>query len=316
MSFTFVEGKGKPKITVIGVGGAGRNALKSMIEADLGGVNFIIVDTNKIGMESSNVPVTIQIGEKLTGGLGTGSNPKIGKAAAEESIEALKTNIPESHMFFLAAGFGGGTGTGATPIVAQICRECSDLIIGVVSKPFSFEGRKKLQVAETGINALKDIADTIITIPNDRMRDIASKESKLVDIFKKADEVLHQSVKVIIDLISINGYVSLDFADIKSILQNAGNSIIGVGSSTGPDRANEAVEQAISHPLFENVQLSGAQKALVNISSNHNITFEETTLVSDRIKDAIGENAEIIWGQTFDESFNEMIQVTVIVTGI
>jgi len=316
MSFNYIDGKGKIKIIVIGIGGAGRNAVSNMLEANIQGVEFIIVDTNKLGFRRSNVPLTLQIGEKLTNGLGTGSNPDVGRAAAEESIEELKKKIPECHMFFLTAGFGGGTGTGATPVIAQICKERSDLVVGVISKPFSFEGRKKREVAQLGIKTLQKTSDAIVTIPNDQMRDLASKQTKLSDIFKKADEVLHHSVKAIIDLLSINGYVNLDFADIKSILKNAGSFIIGSGKSSGPERALKAVDQAILHPFLENTNLSGAHKALVNITGSNNITFEETAVITEKITNNVGEDTEIFWGQTINENLDETIQVTLIVTGI
>jgi len=311
-----IRTKVKPQIVVIGIGGAGRNAVNNIIEAGLEEVKFIVVDTSKPGMEGSKAFTAIQIGENLTHGFGTGSLPEVGKAAAEESIEKLKANIPECHMVFLTAGFGGGTGTGATPVIAQICKTRSDLIVGVVSKPFAFEGKKKLNVAETGITILRENIDTLITIPNDRMRTISSKGSRLVDIFRKADEVLQNSVKTIIDLININGYVNLDFADIKSILKNAGNAIIGFGKADGPDRAVLAVGQALSHPFLENIELSGARKALYNIAGGQSVTFEETTTISDRIRDAVGDDADVFWGQTIDDSFGEQIQVTLIVTGI
>lgn len=317
MTFNYInDDKGKPKITVIGIGGAGRNAVKNMMDSNLEEVKFVIIDTNKIGLEESNCPITIQIGEKLTSGLGTGSIPDVGKRSAEESIETLKKKIPESHIFFLTSGFGGGTGTGATPVIAKICKVRSDLVVGVISKPFSFEGRKKSEVAIAGIKKLQKITDTIITVPNDKMRDVANKQTKLVEIFKKADEVLHHSVKVLIDLISVNGYVNLDFADIKSILKDAGSSVIGYGSASGPDRAFDAVKEAISNPFIENINLLGAKKALINISGNCDISFDETTLITEKIVKIVGDEADIFWGQTMNEALQETIQVTLIVTGI
>ncbi len=316
MSFQFVEESAKPEITVIGIGGAGRNAVNHMMQSGLDGVNFIVIDTNKIGLASSGVSTSIQIGEKLTGGLGTGSLPEIGQAAAKENMEDLKAAIPKSHMFFLATGFGGGTGTGVTPVVAEICRERSDIIVGVVSRPFTFEGKKKQNLAKTGIQALQKVADTTIVIPNDRMRDVAPKGTRLVDIFHQADEVLYHCVKVVMDLISVSGYVNLDFADIKSILKNAGNSIIGMGSGRGHNRALDAVEKAVFHPFFKDLQFTRSQKVLLNITANNDIEFEEVMTVCEKIQQISGPGGEFFWGQTINETLDDELQITLIVTGV
>lgn len=313
---TFIEKNKDAKITILGVGGAGRNAIKNMIQAGLAGVKFIYADTNKKALENSAASIKIQLGEKLTSGLGAGANPEVGRSAAEESIEAVKKAIQNSHMCFIAAGFGGGTGTGAAPVIARLCREWGALTVCVVSKPFSFEGRKKRQIAETGIKNLYEIAHAVVTIPNDRLRNIASKEARAVDMFRKADEILHHSIQGITDLIKVKGLVNLDFADVRSTMENTGKAMIGFGSASGSKRAIKAIEQAISHPLLEDVPLSGAQGALLNITSSSDITMEEMITAMDRIYSEVGENTDIYWGQTINDNLDETVQVTVIVTGI
>ncbi|OQY54246.1 MAG: cell division protein FtsZ [Desulfobacteraceae bacterium 4572_88] len=315
--FSYVEDGGKSaKIKVIGVGGAGGNAINNMIGSNLQGVNFIVTNTDIQALEISRAPVTIQIGDKLTEGLGAGANPQVGREAALENAEAIRNALKDSHMVFLTAGFGGGTGTGATPVIAEICKELGSLTVAVVTKPFSFEGRKRFRHAEEGIELLKDIADTVITIPNDRLRGLASKNATMIDMFKKADEILLHSVKGITDLILMPGLVNLDFADVKTTMSKAGMAIMGIGISNGENRAVEAAERAISHPLLEDLSISGAKGVLMNITSTSDLTMEEMTEASERIYNEVGEDADIIWGAVIDDDLGDEMRVTVIATGI
>ncbi|MFO7965019.1 MAG: cell division protein FtsZ [Desulfobacterales bacterium] len=316
MMFTYVESEKAAKIKVIGVGGAGGNAVNNMIEADLKGVKFIAANTDSQALEVSKAQLKVQMGERLTQGLGAGANPAIGREAAMENREAIRSALEGSHMVFITAGFGGGTGTGAGPVIADICKEVGALTVAVVSKPFSFEGKKRLQAAEKGLEELKEIADTVITIPNDRLRGLAQKNAKMTDMLKKADEILLHSVKGITDLIMIPGLINLDFADVKTTMSKAGMAIMGIGIATGENRAREAAESAISHPLLEDVPISGAKGVLINITSTSDITMDEMTEASERIYDEVGEDAEIIWGTAIDESLGDELRVTVIATGI
>ena len=315
--FTYVENNEKSaKIKVIGVGGAGGNAINNMIDSDLRGVNFIVANTDIQALEISKASVKLQIGDKLTEGLGAGANPQIGREAALENAEVIRNALKDSHMVFITAGFGGGTGTGAAPVIAEICKELGALTVAVVSKPFSFEGRKRYTQAEEGLEIIKDVADTVITIPNDRLRGLASKNATMVDMFKKADEVLLHSVKGITDLILMPGLVNLDFADVKTTMEKAGMAIMGIGIASGENRAIEAAERAISHPLLEDLSIAGARGVLMNITSTSDLTMEEMTEASERIYSEVGDDAEIIWGTVVDESLGDEMRVTVIATGI
>ena len=316
MTFTLVENENFAKIMVIGVGGAGGNAINNMIESKLQGVRFIAANTDAQALEVSKATVKIQIGEQLTQGLGAGANPQIGREAALENAETLKNTLDGSHMVFITAGFGGGTGTGAAPVIAELCKEIDVLTVAVVTKPFSFEGRKRAKQAEEGIEFLKKVADTVITIPNDRLRGLASKNARMIDMFKKADEVLLHSVKGITDLIMMPGLINLDFADVKTIMSKAGQAIMGIGIASGENRAIEAAQRAISHPLLEDISISGAKGVLMNITSNTDLTMEEMTEASDRIYNEVGEDADIIWGTAVDDSIGNEMRVTVIATGI
>jgi cell division protein FtsZ len=304
------------KIKVIGIGGAGGNAINNMIDSNLMGVEFIVANTDLQALEISRAPYKIQIGDKLTEGLGAGANPEVGREAALENAEAIRNTLKESHMVFITAGFGGGTGTGAAPVIADICKEIGALTVGVVTKPFTFEGRKRMRQAEEGIEELKSVSDTVITIPNDRLRGLASKNATMIEMFKKADEVLLHSVKGITDLILMPGLVNLDFADVKTTMEKAGMAIMGIGASNGENRAVEAAERAISHPLLEDLSISGAHGVLMNITSASNLTMEEMTEASDRIYNEVGEDADIIWGAVIDDSLGDEMRVTVIATGI
>jgi cell division protein FtsZ len=314
--FTYVENEKSAKIKVIGVGGAGGNAINNMIASKLRGVKFISANTDIQALDVSKAEVRIQIGEKLTEGLGAGANPEIGREAALESASAIKDALEDSHMVFITAGFGGGTGTGAAPVIAEICKELGALTVAVVTKPFSFEGKKRSRQALEGIEELKKVADTVITIPNDRLRGLASKNAKMIEMFKKADEILLHSVKGITDLIMMPGLVNLDFADVRTTMSRAGMAIMGIGISSGENRAIEAAERAISHPLLEDVAISGAKGVLMNITCNSELTMEEMTEASERIYSEVGEDADIIWGAVVDDNLEDELSVTVIATGI
>lgn len=314
--FTYVEHERSAKIKVIGVGGAGGNAINNMIASNLRGVKFICANTDAQALEESNAEVRIQLGEKLTEGLGAGANPQIGREAAIENADAIRNTLADSHMVFITAGFGGGTGTGGAPVIAEICKELGALTVAVVTKPFTFEGKKRTRQAIEGIEALKKVADTVITIPNDRLRGLASKNAKMIEMFKRADEILLHSVKGITDLIMMPGLVNLDFADVRTTMARAGMAIMGIGISKGENRAIEAAERAISHPLLEDIAISGAKGVLMNITCNSELTMEEMTEASERIYNEVGEDADIIWGAVVDDSLGDEMSVTVIATGI
>ncbi len=316
MTFSYVENENSAKIKVIGVGGAGGNAVNNMIDAKLKGVKFIVANTDLQALDASRAEVKIQIGKKLTEGLGAGADPNTGRDAALESMDELRAALEGSHMVFITAGFGGGTGTGAAPVIAEICKELGILTVAVASKPFSFEGKKREKQALKGLSNIHEITDTVITIPNDRLRGIAPKGARMVDMFIKADEILHHSVKGITDLIMMPGHVNLDFADVRATMQKAGKALMGIGISSGENRAVEAAERAISHPLLEDISISGAKGVLMNITSSSDLTLDEMTEASDRIYQEVGDDAEIIWGQTFDEELGDEIRITVIATGI
>ena len=316
MAFSYVENEKSAKIKVIGVGGAGGNAVNNMIDAKLKGVKFIVANTDVQALEASRAEVKIQIGKELTQGLGAGADPKKGQQAAEESASELRQALEDSHMVFITAGFGGGTGTGAAPVIAEICRDLGILTVAVASKPFSFEGKKREKQALAGLEKLHAITDTVIIIPNDRLRGIATKGARMVDMFIKADEILHHSVKGITDLIMMPGHVNLDFADVRATMQKAGKALMGIGIASGENRAVEAAERAISHPLLEDISIAGAKGVLMNITSSSDITLDEMTQASDRIYKEVGDDADIIWGQTFDEELGDEIRITVIATGI
>lgn len=316
MTFTLIENESPAKIMVIGVGGAGGNAINNMIDSKLQGVKFIAANTDAQALEISKASVRLQIGEELTQGLGAGSDPQIGREAALENAAAIKNTLDGSHMVFITAGFGGGTGTGAAPVIAELCKEIDALTVAVVTKPFSFEGQKRAEQAEEGIYALKKVADTVITIPNDRLRGLASKNARMIEMFKKADEILLHSVKGITDLIMMSGLINLDFADVRTTMSKAGMAIMGIGISNGDNRALEAAERAISHPLLEDISISGAKGVLMNITSSSDLTMEEMTEASERIYNEVGEDADIIWGAVVDDTLGDEMRVTVIATGI
>jgi len=316
MVFNFVESENSAKIKVVGVGGAGGNAVNNMIDSGLQGVKFVAANTDAQSLEVSQAPTKLQIGEKLTEGLGAGANPSIGQQAATESVDDIRTALQDSHMVFITAGLGGGTGTGAAPVIAEISKELGALTVAVVTLPFGFEGKKRMKQAKEGIKALSDVVDTVITISNDRLRGLASRKATMLDMFKRADEILLHSVKGITDLIMMPGLVNLDFADVRTIMSKAGMALMGTGVASGENRALEAAERAISHPLLEDVSISGAEGVLMNVTCGSDLTMAEMTEASDRIYNEAGEDAEIIWGTVIDDSIGEELRVTVIATGI
>ena len=317
MNFTYVEGENAAKIKVIGVGGGGGNAVNNMIDSNLLGVKFIVANTDAQALTNSNANSKIRLGEQLTEGLGAGADPNVGRDAALESADLIREALKDSHMVFIASGLGGGTGTGAAPVIAEICKEIGVLTVAVVTKPFLFEGRKRNKQAEEGIAKLREMSDTVITIPNDRLRGLAKKNASLIDMFKMADGILHDSVKGITDLIMRPGLVNLDFADVKTIMSKSGMAIMGIGVATGDNRAIEAAEKAISHPLLEDNSIKGAKGVLMNITCNSGLTMEETIEASERIYQEIGDDdVEIIWGTAVDDSIGDEMRITVIATGI
>jgi cell division protein FtsZ len=316
MVFNFVESEKSAKIKVIGVGGAGGNAVNNMIVGELHGVKFMAANTDAQALEVSRAPVKIQLGEKLTEGLGAGANPETGRQAAMENIDTIRAAVENSHMVFITAGLGGGTGTGAAPVIAEVSKEAGALTVAVVTTPFSFEGGKRMAQAQAGLKSLKDVVDTVITIPNDRLRGLASRNATMLEMFRKADEVLLHSVKGITDLIMMPGLVNLDFADVRTTMSKAGMAIMGTGIASGENRAMEAAERAISHPLLEDISISGARGVLMNVTCGPDLTMAEMADASDLIYKEAGQDAEIIWGAVLDESLTDELRVTVIATGI
>ena len=314
--FTYVENENSAKIKVIGVGGAGGNAINNMITSNLQGVKFIAANTDAQALEISKAPIRIQLGEGMTEGLGAGANPQVGRDAALENEEEIRHALADSHMVFITAGFGGGTGTGAAPVIAEICKDLGALTVAVVTKPFSFEGKKRSRMAEEGIDTLKKVVDTAITIPNDRLRGLASKKATLMEMFVRADEILLHSVKGITDLIMMPGVVNLDFADVRTTMSKAGLALMGIGISSGEHRAVEAAGKAISHPLLEDVPIRGARGVLMNITATSDMEFEEVAEASEYIHSEVGEDAEIFWGTSVDDNLGDEMRVTVIATGI
>ncbi len=317
MTFEIAELDTRAKITVIGVGGGGGNAVNTMVDSQLTGVNFIAANTDVHALESSKADLRIQLGPKRTKGLGAGANPEVGRESAEESIQEIREALTGSDMVFVTAGMGGGTGTGAAPVVARISRELGALTVGVVTKPFVFEGRARMKNADLGWTKLKDHVDTIITIPNDRLLSLTSKGTTFINGMKMADEVLVQAVKGISDLINMPGYINPDFADVRAIMNEMGTALMGAGQCVGENRAIEAVNMAIASPLLQDISISGAKGVLVNISaSESSLTMAEVNEATTRIYQEADDEAKIILGVMFDESLGEAMRVTVIATGI
>lgn len=302
-------------IKLIGVGGGGNNAVSTMIEGGLEGVEFVVANTDRQALEAHKAQSKIQLGRELTRGLGAGANPEVGKRAAIESYNDIVESLEGADMVFVTAGMGGGTGTGGAPIVAKIAKELGALTIGVVTKPFSFEGKKRMRHAMQGLSELKESVDTLIVIPNQKLLSISHEKTSLIDTFKKADEVLLQAVKGISDLINIRGLINLDFADIRTVMSTQGMAIMGTGAATGENRAVEAATAAISSPLLENISIDGATGIIINVTGGRDLSLHEVNEASTLITEAAHEDAEIIFGAVIDESMGDEVRVTVIATG-
>jgi cell division protein FtsZ len=303
------------KMKVVGVGGAGGNAINRMIEAKLNGVEFVSVNTDVQALEMCKATCRIQIGRSLTKGLGAGANPEVGRKAVEEDREAVFDALQDSDMIFVTAGMGGGTGTGAAPIVSEIAKDLGALTVGIVTKPFSFEGPKRMRRADDGIFELKDRVDTLIVIPNQRLLSVVSKETPLNSAFKIADEVLLQATKGISDLIAIPGLINLDFADVRTVMSEMGDALMGSGVASGENRAVEAAQQAIASPLLEDISIEGALGVLVNVTGGESMTLHEVNDATSVIFEAAGSEANIIFGAVIDKHMDEEMRVTVIATG-
>ncbi|MER3418389.1 MAG: cell division protein FtsZ [Chloroflexota bacterium] len=301
-------------IRVIGVGGGGSNAVNRMIRAEMMGVEFIACNTDAQALLQSDAPHKIRIGDKITRGLGAGGDASIGQRAAEEDSEKIAEALRDSDMVFITAGLGGGTGSGAAPVVAEIAKELGALTIGVVTKPFSFEGNRRKLVAEKAAGELKAKVDTLITIPNDRLRDVVQKNTSVLDAFKIVDDVLRQGVQGISDIITVPGLINLDFADVRAIMKDAGSALMGIGRASGENRAVEAARQAIASPLLE-VNITGAQGILFNITGSSNLSLWEVTEAAEEIRAAADPEANIIFGASFNERLGDEVQITVIATG-
>lgn len=312
---TEVCNENSAKIKVIGVGGGGGNAVNTMISCSLRGVDFMIANTDVQALGASASPVKIQIGAEMTKGLGAGSNPEVGKKSALESRDQLREYLDGADMIFVTAGLGGGTGTGAAPVIAEIARECNALTVAVVTKPFQFEGKKRNMQAEEGIALLRDTVDTLIVVPNQRLLSLGGRNLSLLEAFKKADDILYQAVKGISDLIIVPGLINLDFADVKNVMSNMGMALMGTGVASGENRAVEAAQRAISSPLLEDNTIQGAHGILLSITGGPDMSLYEVNEASTLIQAEAHEDANIIFGTVIDESMGDEIRITVIATG-
>jgi cell division protein FtsZ len=306
----------RPKITVFGVGGAGGNAVNNMIEKSLSGADFVVANTDAQALQQSKAPHKIQMGVKVTEGLGAGARPSVGAASAEESIEEIVDRLAGSHMCFITAGMGGGTGTGAAPIIAQAARELGVLTVGVVTKPFQFEGNKRMRQAEEGVEALQKVVDTLIVIPNQNLFRIANEKTTFTEAFAMADDVLYQGVKGVTDLMVRPGIINLDFADVRSVMDEMGKAMMGTGEASGEDRAVQAAEKAIANPLLDEISLKGARGVLINITGSHDLTLFELDEAANRIREEVDSDANIIVGSTLDTDMEGLMRVSVVATGI
>lgn len=306
----------KPRITVFGVGGAGGNAVNNMIEKALEGVEFVVANTDAQALQQSKSRARIQMGVKVTEGLGAGARPQVGAAAAEETIEEIVDHLAGAHMCFITAGMGGGTGTGAAPIIAQAARELGVLTVGVVTKPFQFEGAKRMRQAEQGIEALQKVVDTLIIIPNQNLFRLANERTTFTEAFAMADDVLYQGVKGVTDLMVRPGLINLDFADVRAVMDEMGKAMMGTGEASGEDRAVQAAEKAIANPLLDEISLKGAKGVLINITGGYDLTLFELDEAANRIRDEVDPDANIIVGSTLDPSMEGVMRVSVVATGI
>lgn len=318
MQFEFVEERERynAKIKVIGVGGGGGNAINNMIAAKLKGVDFMVANTDSQDLERSSCSRRIQLGATVTKGLGAGADPEIGRQAAEETIEEIKDAVSGADMVFITAGMGGGTGTGASSVVAHECRESGALTVAVVTKPFKFEGDRRMTRALEGIERLKTEVDTLIIIPNERLKAIGNKNSTFKELIVRADDVLLHAVKGISDLILSSGFINLDFADVKRVMQEMGTAIMGTGKAGGENRAVDAAKEAVNSPLLEDISINGAKGLLMNITGPSTMTMDEIDEASTYIRGEVAEEADIFWGVVFDDNLGDEIQITVIATGI
>ncbi|WP_435660315.1 cell division protein FtsZ [Leisingera caerulea] len=306
----------KPKITVFGVGGAGGNAVNNMIAKELDGVEFVVANTDAQALQQSAAKSRVQLGIKVTEGLGAGARPQVGSAAAEESIEQIVDHLAGAHMCFITAGMGGGTGTGAAPIIAQAARELGVLTVGVVTKPFQFEGLKRMRQAEAGVESLQKVVDTLIIIPNQNLFRLANEKTTFTEAFSMADDVLYQGVKGVTDLMVRPGLINLDFADVRAVMDEMGKAMMGTGEGEGEDRAVQAAEKAIANPLLDEISLRGAKGVLINITGSHDLTLFELDEAANRIREEVDPDANIIVGSTLDTGMEGKMRVSVVATGI
>jgi cell division protein FtsZ len=306
----------RPRITVFGVGGAGGNAVNNMIESGLAGVDFVVANTDAQALSQSKAERIVQMGVQVTEGLGAGSQPEVGRAAAEEVIEEIRDHLQGVHMVFITAGMGGGTGTGAAPVVAQAARESGILTVGVVTKPFHFEGQRRMRTADAGIDELQKYVDTLIVIPNQNLFRVANERTTFADAFAMADEVLFSGVACITDLMVKEGLINLDFADVRAVMREMGKAMMGTGEASGDKRAIEAAEAAIANPLLDDVSMKGARGVLISITGGNDLTLYEVDEAATRIREEVDPDANIILGATFDETLDGVVRVSVVATGI
>jgi cell division protein FtsZ len=311
----FVEASDGARIKVVGVGGGGSNAVNTMIAAGLPGVDFIAANTDHQALRANMAPLKIQLGEKLTRGLGAGGNPEVGRKSAQDDTDMLREYLTGADMVFVTAGMGGGTGTGAAPVIASIAKELGALTVGVVTKPFIFEGKRRMKQAEEGLRELKASVDTLIAIPNQRLLAVAGRNSTMLETFKKADDVLLQAVRGISDLITVHGLINLDFADVRAIMAEMGMAMMGAAAAAGENRAVEAAQRAISSPLLEDVSIQGARGVLINITGGTDLSLHEVNEAATLIQEEADDDANIIFGAVIDESMGDEVRITVIATG-
>lgn len=306
----------KPRLTVVGVGGAGCNAVNNMIAAGLQGVEFVVANTDAQSLAASSAEHRIQLGTNLTEGLGAGSRPEIGEAAAEEAVEEIREHLVGSHMVFVAAGMGGGTGTGAAAVIARTARECGALTVGIVCKPFQFEGARRMRMAEAGVQALRPHVDTLIVIPNQNLFRIANPRTTFAEAFVLADQILYSGVACIVELVLKEGLINLDFADVRTVMSGMGTAMMGTGEATGEDRATLAAEEAIANPLLDDISLQGAKGLLLSITGGRDLTLFEVDEAASRIREEVDPEANIIVGATFDDNMGDRIRVSIVASGM
>ncbi len=317
MKFEFADPKRQPcRIKVVGVGGGGGNAVNRMVEEGIQGVEFTAINTDLQVLQNSKAPEKVQIGVKLTKGLGSGGRPDIGRKAIEENSLEVKENIEGANIVFIACGMGGGTGTGASPIIAQMAKELGALTVGIVTKPFDFEGTRRKEQAEQGIIELKEKTDSVIVIPNQRLLAVASKQTSFLDAFRLADSILLQATKGISEIITRPGFINVDFADVQAVMSEPGIALMGIGRARGEDRAVEAAEEAISSPLLEDISIDGAKAVLVNITTGKELSLHELNEAMNTIRNKVAQDANIIMGAVMDEDDNDEVSITIIATGM